>query len=153
MTQEDAQSLTAFVLKWALEVGNSLTLCFNSLNTPAQLVHLPGHATVGGLGPNSRQWGSTLDHIREVEVVLADGTITRANETQNTDLYFVCDYPRLVALKISLPLPRLFVGLLHPLISSLSSCSKLTQNPARLFIIPLPSSPSILFYALDGLRV
>ncbi|KAF8804092.1 putative glucooligosaccharide oxidase [Phlegmacium glaucopus] len=47
-----------------------------------------GHATIGGLGPTSRQWGSTLDHIREVEVVLADGTITRANENQNPDLYF-----------------------------------------------------------------
>lgn len=51
-----------------------------------------GHATIGGLGPTSRQWGSTLDHIREVEVVLANGTITRANENQNPDLYFVCHY-------------------------------------------------------------
>ena len=48
-----------------------------------------GHATIGGLGPTSRQWGSTLDHIREVEVVLANGTITRANQNQNPDLYFV----------------------------------------------------------------
>ena len=72
----------------------------------AHLVHLPGHATIGGLGPTSRQWGSTLDHIREVEVVLANGTITRANETQNTDLYFVCDYPQLsylVVFKICSP--------------------------------------------------
>lgn len=51
-----------------------------------------GHATIGGLGPTSRQWGSTLDHIREVEVVLANGTITRANQNQNPDLYFVCHY-------------------------------------------------------------
>jgi len=51
-------------------------------------VGIGGHATIGGLGPLSRQWGSTLDHIREVEVVLADGTITRANEKQNPDLYF-----------------------------------------------------------------
>jgi len=51
-------------------------------------VGIGGHATIGGLGPTSRQWGSTLDHIREVEVVLANGTITRANDNQNTDLYF-----------------------------------------------------------------
>ena len=51
-----------------------------------------GHATIGGLGPNSREWGTSLDHIREVEVVIADGTIVRANETQNSDLYFVCDH-------------------------------------------------------------
>ena len=46
-----------------------------------------GHATIGGLGPTSRQWGTTLDHIREVEVVLASGTITCANENQNFTLY------------------------------------------------------------------
>ena len=57
-----------------------------------------GHATIGGLGPNSREWGTSLDHIREVEVVIADGTIVRANETQNPDLYFVCDHAPLLIL-------------------------------------------------------
>ena len=51
-----------------------------------------GHATIGGLGPTSRQWGTTLDQVREVEVVLANGVITHANENQNPDLYFVCDH-------------------------------------------------------------
>ncbi|KAF8148876.1 putative glucooligosaccharide oxidase [Crassisporium funariophilum] len=51
-------------------------------------VGIGGHATIGGLGPSSRQWGSTLDHVREVEVVLANGTITRANENFQPDLYF-----------------------------------------------------------------
>ncbi|KAF8804100.1 FAD-binding domain-containing protein [Phlegmacium glaucopus] len=46
------------------------------------------HGTCPQVGPLSRQWGSTLDHVREVEVVLADGTITRANETLNPDLFF-----------------------------------------------------------------
>ena len=49
-----------------------------------------GHATIGGLGPISRQWGTSLDHVREVEVVLANGTITRASESFQPDLYFVC---------------------------------------------------------------
>ncbi|KIM38539.1 Glucooligosaccharide oxidase [Hebeloma cylindrosporum] len=47
-----------------------------------------GHATIGGLGPISRQWGTSLDHVREVEVVLANGTITRANDSFQSDLYF-----------------------------------------------------------------
>ncbi|KIM37158.1 Glucooligosaccharide oxidase [Hebeloma cylindrosporum] len=51
-------------------------------------VGIGGHATIGGLGPISRQWGSSLDHIREVEVVLANGTITRANDSFQPDLYF-----------------------------------------------------------------
>jgi FAD/FMN-containing dehydrogenase len=47
-----------------------------------------GHLTIGGLGPLSRQYGSALDHVEEVEVVLANGTITRANNNQNQDVFF-----------------------------------------------------------------
>lgn len=52
-------------------------------------VGMGGHATVGGQGPLSRQFGLTLDHVVEMEVVLADGTITRASQSQNDDLFFV----------------------------------------------------------------
>lgn len=51
-------------------------------------VGLGGHATIGGLGPSSRMWGSMLDHVLEVEVVTADGTIQRANKDKNSDLFF-----------------------------------------------------------------
>lgn len=51
-------------------------------------VGLGGHATIGGLGPSSRLWGTALDHIEEVEVVLADGSIKRASETQNSDIFW-----------------------------------------------------------------
>lgn len=34
-------------------------------------------------------WGSCLDHVLEVEVVTADGSIIRANETENPDMFFV----------------------------------------------------------------
>lgn len=43
----------------------------------------------GGLGPMSRMWGSALDHIVEVEVVTANGTILRASEHNNSDIFFV----------------------------------------------------------------
>jgi FAD/FMN-containing dehydrogenase len=43
----------------------------------------------GGLGPMSRMWGAALDHIVEVEVVTANGTIVRANENENSDLFYV----------------------------------------------------------------
>ena len=86
MTPEDAQLLMVPLQKWVLEVGNDLSL---SLNLLVKLVYPLGHATIGGLGPTARQWGTMLDHIREVEVVVADGTITRANENQNADLYWV----------------------------------------------------------------
>ncbi|CCC10462.1 hypothetical protein SMAC4_08015 [Sordaria macrospora] len=51
-------------------------------------VGIGGHATIGGLGPMSRMWGSALDHVVEVEVVTADGKIQRASETQNSDLFW-----------------------------------------------------------------
>ncbi|KAF7345272.1 hypothetical protein MSAN_01903900 [Mycena sanguinolenta] len=51
-------------------------------------VGIGGHATIGGLGPLSRQWGAALDHVLEVEIVLANGTVTRASDTQNPDLLF-----------------------------------------------------------------
>lgn len=51
-------------------------------------VGLGGHATIGGLGPTSRQFGMALDHILEVEVVLANSSIIRASETQNQDILF-----------------------------------------------------------------
>lgn len=47
-----------------------------------------GHFTIGGLGPTSRQFGASLDHIVEVEAVLANSSIVRASETQNPDVFF-----------------------------------------------------------------
>lgn len=37
----------------------------------------------------SRMWGAALDHIVEVEVVTANGTIVRANDQENSDLFYV----------------------------------------------------------------
>lgn len=51
-------------------------------------VGMGGHFTIGGLGTMSREWGMALDHIREVEVVLANGTIVNANADQNQDVLF-----------------------------------------------------------------
>ena len=51
-------------------------------------VGIGGHATIGGLGPSSRMWGSALDHVEEVEVVLANSTIVRASEKDNPDIFF-----------------------------------------------------------------
>lgn len=47
-----------------------------------------GHLTVGGQGPMMRQWGMALDHVQEVEVVLANSSIVRASEVQNQDVFW-----------------------------------------------------------------
>lgn len=51
-------------------------------------VGIGGHATIGGLGPSSRMWGTALDHVEEVEVVLANSSIVRASEQQNADVFW-----------------------------------------------------------------
>ncbi|KAF2131477.1 Glucooligosaccharide oxidase [Dothidotthia symphoricarpi CBS 119687] len=51
-------------------------------------VGIGGHATIGGLGPSSRMWGSALDHVEEVEIVLANSSVIRASEKQNSDVFF-----------------------------------------------------------------
>ena len=51
-------------------------------------VGIGGHATIGGLGPASRMWGSLLDHIQEVEVVLANASVIRASNLNHPDLFF-----------------------------------------------------------------
>ena len=50
---------------------------------------MPGHVTIGGLGPVSTLWGSALDHVQGVEVVLTNSTIARGSEARNPDLFFV----------------------------------------------------------------
>lgn len=37
----------------------------------------------------SRMWGTTLDHVVEVEVVTANATVVRASSKENSDLFFV----------------------------------------------------------------
>lgn len=49
-------------------------------------VGIGGHATIGGVGPTSRQWGATIDHVVSATVVLADGRIVTVSETENPDL-------------------------------------------------------------------
>lgn len=51
-------------------------------------VGMGGHFTIGGLGTMSREWGMALDHIVEVEVVLANSSIVKASSTQHSDVFF-----------------------------------------------------------------
>ncbi|KAG5920119.1 hypothetical protein E4U42_006308 [Claviceps africana] len=51
-------------------------------------VGVGGHFTIGGIGPSSRMWGTSLDHVLEMEVVTADGQVRRANEKENPDLFW-----------------------------------------------------------------
>jgi FAD/FMN-containing dehydrogenase len=47
-----------------------------------------GLATAGGVGWLVREHGLTIDHLRAVEVVLADGSVVRADATRHPELFW-----------------------------------------------------------------
>ncbi|MGK5738059.1 FAD-binding oxidoreductase [Micromonospora sp. URMC 103] len=51
-------------------------------------VGVGGLATAGGVGWMARKHGLTIDHLRAVEMVLADGSHVRASDTENPDLFW-----------------------------------------------------------------
>ena len=51
-------------------------------------VGVGGLATAGGIGWLVREHGLTIDHVRAVELVLADGSIVRADATEHSDLFW-----------------------------------------------------------------
>ncbi|MEV8441613.1 FAD-dependent oxidoreductase [Actinosynnema sp. NPDC051121] len=53
-------------------------------------VGVAGLTLGGGLGFNDRKWGLTCDRLVETRLVLADGTLVRATEDENADLFWAC---------------------------------------------------------------
>jgi hypothetical protein len=51
-------------------------------------VGVGGLATAGGIGLLGRRHGLTIDHVRAVELVLADGSQVRASAEENPDLFW-----------------------------------------------------------------
>lgn len=52
------------------------------------IVGVGGHALCGGFGPTSRKWGMATDALVEAEVVLANGTVAKANRDTNPELFW-----------------------------------------------------------------
>jgi alkanesulfonate monooxygenase SsuD/methylene tetrahydromethanopterin reductase-like flavin-dependent oxidoreductase (luciferase family)/FAD/FMN-containing dehydrogenase len=51
-------------------------------------VGVGGLATAGGIGLLGRKHGLTIDHLRAVEMVLAEGSVVRASDAENPDLFW-----------------------------------------------------------------
>jgi FAD binding domain-containing protein/berberine-like enzyme len=51
-------------------------------------VGVGGLATSGGIGLFARAHGLTIDHLRGVEIVLADGSVVHASDQENLDLFW-----------------------------------------------------------------
>ncbi|MFF2526089.1 FAD-binding oxidoreductase [Streptomyces liangshanensis] len=53
-------------------------------------VGVAGLTLGGGLGFNDRKWGLTCDRLLSTRVVLADGSVVRASDRENADLFWAC---------------------------------------------------------------
>ncbi|KAF2652414.1 Glucooligosaccharide oxidase [Lophiostoma macrostomum CBS 122681] len=53
-------------------------------------VGVGGHATHGGYGHVSREYGLALDTIVGLDIVLANGSLVHATETEYADVYWAC---------------------------------------------------------------
>ncbi|KAJ8078348.1 hypothetical protein PM082_000555 [Marasmius tenuissimus] len=80
-----------------IETGNRLGNVAVGLNEKSRAwlhgtcpyVSIGGHSAFGGFGYTSRMWGLTMDTIKAMNTVLANGTNVRVTKDKYSDLFFV----------------------------------------------------------------
>ena len=87
----DPQSRTAYVAGGSLLAALDHEAMAHGLVAPAGTVShtgVGGLSTAGGFGRISRRFGLTLDNIKGVDIVTADGKLLHASAGENPDLYW-----------------------------------------------------------------
>jgi len=87
----DPSSRTAYVAGGSLLAALDHEAMAHGLVAPAGTVShtgVGGLSTAGGFGRVSRRFGLTLDNIKAVDIVTADGRLLRASTDENPDLYW-----------------------------------------------------------------
>jgi FAD/FMN-containing dehydrogenase len=78
--------------------GNNLWSIYSTLSRKGKMipggscptVGIAGLALGGGMGLAARKYGLTLDNVKGVQVVTADGKVRNASPKSNEDLYWAC---------------------------------------------------------------
>lgn len=89
----DTKKRLAFVQPGAKQGEVVLALGEFGLALPTGLENSPGISGVclgGGIGLLIRQYGLNCDHLKEVEIITANGKILRASKHKHRDLFFAC---------------------------------------------------------------
>ena len=87
----DPQARTAYVAGGSLLAALDHEAMAHGLVTPAGTVShtgVGGLSTAGGFGRISRRFGLTLDNIKGVDIVTADGKLLHASAEENPDLFW-----------------------------------------------------------------
>jgi FAD/FMN-containing dehydrogenase len=87
----DPQSRTAYVAGGSLLAALDHEAMAHGLVAPAGTVShtgVGGLSTAGGFGRISRRFGLTLDNVKGVDIVTADGRLLHASAEENPDLYW-----------------------------------------------------------------
>jgi FAD/FMN-containing dehydrogenase len=91
------------------------------LNGAAPLVGTVGYTLGGGIGPLGRAYGFAADHVRELDIITADGQLRTASPTRHADLFWAVrggkgNFGVITSMQLDLfPVARLYGGgLLFP---------------------------------------
>ncbi|MEU5100209.1 FAD-binding oxidoreductase [Streptomyces sp. NPDC020996] len=86
------------------------------LNGASPVVGAVGYTLGGGIGPLGRAYGYAVDHVRELDVVTADGQLRTVSPDQNADLFWAMrggkgNFGVVTSMEIDLlPVSRLYGG-------------------------------------------
>jgi FAD/FMN-containing dehydrogenase len=90
-TSVDPESATARVeagVRWNSVIDEAAAFGLAPLSGSAPFVGAVGYTLGGGLGVLARRYGYAADHVRSLEVVVADGSVLLATPDEHPDLFW-----------------------------------------------------------------
>jgi FAD/FMN-containing dehydrogenase len=103
-------------VKWVRVIEAAAPHGLAPLNGSSSDVGVVGYTLGGGVGPLARKYGYAADHVRNLQIVTADGTIRDIDADRETDLFWAVrggkgNFGIVTSIEIELvPVSRLYAG-------------------------------------------